>query len=396
MKLPEFPRVCHAYKIHVPDPTTGGITEIIRTLATRLGWPSEIVVARPHGLGRTDVVEGVRVYRSTSFGSLWSMPLAPFYPLLLWQRSRQVDIVDYHFPFPLADLAFALWLPRRVALVVHWHAEIAAQKAVLPYIGWLLRRTLRRADCIVVSSQALLDHSPFLRAFAEKCVVVPYGIDTESWSTLDAGEQLHVEDLRQRCRRSIVAVGRLVSYKGFDVLLDAMPKVDGQLTIVGSGPLQDRLVEQIKSLQLQDRVHLTGYMEHSELKCLLHACNVFVLPSVEESEAFGLVQLEAMAAGTPIINTCLPTAVPWVARDGQEGLTVTPRSADELAAALTRLLDDPVFASELGQRGRRRAAERFSADRFIRETAEAYSAALGKRRQTDRNPQLARSGNSRQ
>jgi glycosyltransferase involved in cell wall biosynthesis len=370
-------RVLHASKVYRPD-VAGGTPEIIRLLV-RLDRPSEIIVARLHGVGRTDAIEGIPVRRATTLGYLWSMPLAPFYPLLLWRRMRWADLVDYHFPFPLADLTLALWLPKRVALVVHWHSEIVAQRTMLPYLGWLFRRTLRRADRIIVSSQALIDHSPFLRAVAEKCVVVPFGVETNYWSELDDAERRRVEELRQQYPRLVLAVGRLVPYKGFAALINAMTKVDGRLVIVGAGYLLERLTAEAEALGIRDRVVLTGFVERSELKCLLHACELFVLPSVTPNEAFGMVQLEAMAVGKPVINTRLPTGVPWVARDGQEALTVTPGSTDELAAAISRLLDDPALARSLGERGRARVAEDFTLQRFFEQTEAVYSSALAAR-----------------
>lgn len=378
MKSLNSARVLHLFKVYVPE-AAGGVGQIIRLLATRLDCASEVVVARRRGLGRADVVDYVPVYRSMTLGYLWSMPLAPFYPLLLWRRIRRADLIDYHFPFPLVDLTIAPWLPWRISLVVHWHSEIVAQKKALPVLGWLFRRTLRRADRILVSSQALVDHSSFLRPVAQKCVVIPFGVETGYWGALDEGERGRVEELRRRHPRLVLAVGRLVPYKGFDVLIDAMAKVDGQLIIAGAGHLRDRLNVRAKELIIEDRTLLTDYVDSSELKCLLHACDVFALPSLTPNEAFGLAQLEAMAVGKPIVNTSLPTGVPWVARDGQEALTVTPGSPEKLAAALSRLLDDRVLARTLGERGRVRAAEHFSLDRFLEGTAAAYAEALAKR-----------------
>jgi rhamnosyl/mannosyltransferase len=378
MTLVRVGKILHVFKVYIPE-VTGGIPEIIRLLATQLGWPSEIVVARLRGQGRSDLVDRVPVHRSTTFRYCWSMPLAPFYPLLLWRRMRRADVVDYHFPFPLVDLALALWLPRRIAVIVHWHSDVVRQKKALPYLGWLFRRTLRRADRILVSNQALIDHSPFLRSVAEKCIVVPFGVEAEYWGMLDEAETLRVAELRRRHPRLVLSVGRLVPYKGFPVLIDAMAKIDGQLIITGKGLLREQLNAQVEALGIGDRVLLTDYVDRSELKCLLHACDVFVLPSITPAETFGVVQLEAMAAGKPIVNTNLPTGVPWVARDGQEALTVPPGSTEELAAAITRLLDDPALAQSLGARGRARVAERFTLHRFFEQTAAAYSTALAER-----------------
>ena len=112
----------------------------------------------------------------------------------------------------------------------------------------------------------------------------------------------------------------------------------------------------------------------------MHAARLFVLPSIGDNEAFGIVQLEAMACGKAIVNTRLATGVPWVARDGAEARTVSPGSTAELAAAIRQLLDDGDGAAELGRRGRARVAELFERACFLAKTLAAYEAAALRRR----------------
>jgi glycosyltransferase involved in cell wall biosynthesis len=300
------------------------------------------------------------------------MPISPSFPFLVWGVAKRVDVVDYHAPFPLVDLAVSLWFPRRTALIVHWHSEIIAQRRMLPIVGPFIRRTLRRADRIVVSTPAMIEQSPFLKPFADKCVVIPYGIDVDYCKDLDTGDIARIAELRALHPRLIVATGRLVPYKGFGVLIDAMRDVDGTLVIVGTGPLESALRRQIEEAGLGDRVHLVGYLERPELRCLLHACRVFTMPSVEESETFGIAQVEAMACGKPVVNTRLLTGVPWVARDGSEAMTVPPGNPDALAASLSFLLDHPGDAAAMGARSLLRAETTFSFGTFLSETLKVY------------------------
>jgi glycosyltransferase involved in cell wall biosynthesis len=166
------------------------------------------------------------------------------------------------------------------------------------------------------------------------------------------------------------------------VLIDAMRDVDGTLIIIGTGALETDLRLRIEEAGLGDRVHLVGYLERRELKCLLHACRVFTMPSVEESETFGIAQVEAMACGKPVVNTRLLTGVPWVARDGIEALTVPPGSRDALAEALTRVLDHEEEAAALGARGLRRAETTFSFTTFLDSTLKVFNDALKARKQS--------------
>jgi rhamnosyl/mannosyltransferase len=379
-------RVVHAYKVYTPE-VIGGIPEVIRLVAGGLAQScsSRILVSRMRGRGGREMMGEVPVHRVTSLGNLLSMPLAPTYPLSLWADAYHADLVAYHAPFPLVDLAVSLHFPRHTALIVHWHAEIVAQRRLLPVVAPLIRRTLARAERIIVSSQAMIDGSPTLRPFADKCAVIPFGIDASAWSTLSAEESAKVAELRTRCPRLVVAVGRLVRYKGFDVLIEAMRNVEGQLTIVGTGPLENALQRQIAEAGLAHRIRIAGYLPQPQLKCLLHASRVFVLPSIANNEAFGIAQLEAIACAKPVVNTQLSTGVSWVARDGLEAVTVAPGAVDDLARALGQLLDDNVRAARLGSAGRQRVADQFGLADFLAGVLAVYRQAVLARQSSSRN-----------
>jgi rhamnosyl/mannosyltransferase len=374
--------ILHTFKSY-RDEVEGGISRILATLAHGLQprMTSEILVARaPWGFARTDEVEGVPVRRCASLGTVWSLPVAPGYPFAFARRAAHADIIALHAPFPLADMAAGLALPRRAALVVHWHADIVRQKKALGVLGPMLRRTLRRADAIIASHERVVASSPLLAPIAERCQIVPYGVDAAPWQTRDAADEAAIAALRARHPRLVVAIGRLVGYKGFDVLLRAMARVDGQLVIIGSGAVQDRLEADIAALGLSDRVQLLGFASQTEMKRHLHAARAFALPSISAAESFALVQLEAMACGLPVVNTALPTAVPTIARHGLEGLTVPPGDDAALASALSQLLDDPALAERLGAAGRARFLAEFTNDRFVARTGAIYERALAAHR----------------
>jgi glycosyltransferase involved in cell wall biosynthesis len=374
-------RILHAYKIYLPD-VHGGIPHVIDTLAglSRTAFETFVLVARAFGFARSYVIDGAAVSAITSFGTLFSTPLAPTYPFVFAWRARSVDLVVHHAPFPLTDIGILFGFPKRVALVVHWHAEVIGKPLLMRLMAPFVRRSLARADVIVVSDRAIIAHSLFLKPHAMKCAVVPFGCAVDYWSTLDAMQRKAVVELKARYPRLIVAVGRLVGYKGYDVLLHAMRNVDGQLVIVGEGPLKGRLEELVLQLGIANRVTFLGGLQRDEVKQYLHAAAVFAFPSVNAAEAFGIVQLEAMAAGCPVINTSLDTAVPHIARHELEGLTVPPSNSVALAAALQRLLADPELASRLGANGRARARAEYDQSLFLVRMQAVYKEAAGRRR----------------
>src|SRR6202795_4853130 len=196
-----------------------------------------ILCARRRGAARQYTIDGVSVEAVASLGTLFSTPLAPGYIPAFVRRAGSADVVIHHAPLPLNDAAILLGLPDEVALIVYWHAEIVGYALLKRLVAPLIRRALARADRIIVSGQPMIDNSEFLKPHAEKCVVLPYGMDLDYWRTRDSGERAIVEQMRRDRPRHIVALGRLVGYKGYDVLIRAMQSIDGNATIIGEGPL---------------------------------------------------------------------------------------------------------------------------------------------------------------
>jgi rhamnosyl/mannosyltransferase len=370
-------RVLHAYKVFPPD-IVGGITEVIAYIAEGMAprHESSLLVARSRGWGRRYTFSTIPVEALFSFGTLLSTPIAPSFPFVLARRSRQAALVALHQPFPLNDIGVALGLPRETALVVHWHGEIVRQRSLTGLVAPFIRRTLARAQRIVVSHPTLIGASPFLTAYGEKCAVVPYGVDVPYWAELDGAQRRRVEDLRFQYPRLVLATGRLVPYKGFDVLIEALRCIDATAIIVGEGPLRPDLLRLAQQRGVAERLILAGRLSRDDLKVHLHAARLYAFPSVGAAEAFGIVQIEAMAVGLPIVNTSLPTGVPHVARHGLEALTVPPNDPAALAAAIAQLLDDPTLAQRLGAAGRRRATAEYDLQNFIKRIEDVYDQAV--------------------
>jgi len=174
----------------------------------------------------------------------------------------------------------------------------------------------------------------------------------------------------------VLFVGRLIYYKGAEHLIRAMKDVDGKLLIVGEGPLEGQLRSLAAELGIEDKVAFLGRIQDREMAAYYHSCDVFVLPSIARSEAFGIVQLEAMACGKPVINTDLPTGVPKVSRNGETGITVPPADPAALTEAINNLLEDSDLRQEYGSNARRRVEERFSIKRMLDDVYRVYEKVL--------------------
>lgn len=374
-----FLRILHTYKLYQPD-EPGGIPTVITGLIGDRKASHSVLTARRSGWGGQFTFNNTPVTAVASLGTAVSTPIAPGYIPAFLQRARQADLVVHHAPFPLTDVAIMLGLPRHVALVIYWHADILAYPKLKALLAPALKYALQRADKIVVSAAPMIEGSPLLKTHVQKCEVIPYGTDVGFWQILSSDDATQVNELKRQHPRHIVALGRLVPYKGFKVLVRAMQDVDAHATVIGDGPLLGELQQLATELGVANRIEFPGELDNRSIKNLLHAAQCFAFPSLTDAEAFGLVQIEAMAAGLPIVNTQLKTTVPLVARHNREGLTVPVGDPSALAQALNSILDNSNLASRLSTAAIARAHSEYDHRIFLSRMTAVYENALEARR----------------
>jgi len=263
---------------------------------------------------------------------------------------------------------------------------VIRQQRLLALYAPLVTKLLTRADVVIATSPNYRESSDVLQRFAGKTTVVPYGIDLEMFRHT-AALSARAREIRSRFgnRPLLVAVGRLVYYKGFEFAIRALPQVpDAQLLVIGDGPLRAPLEQLARELGVGDRVHLLGEMQNHETPAYYFASDLYLLPSIARSEAFGIVQIEAMACGLPVINTELPSGVPFVSRHGESGLTVPPSDADALARAIRELLAAPETRMNMGVAGRARAEREFSKQALATRMLALYGRRAGTATGTER------------
>lgn len=347
----------------------GGVERQVDLLSRGLAAEGVEVVnlVAAEGLRGGDAVrDGYRLVHAGSFGMFAGTALSPalIARALALHRQDPFDVVHLHLPDPVSH-ALAWLLPRSVKRVITWHSDIVRQRRLLKLYAPFLRRLVLGADAVVAATRSHFDSSTQIPvAFPEaRRHVIPYAIDHAALR-LDARTEALAREIRARAggRMLVLALGRHVYYKGFAVLVEAMRQCDAFLVLGGTGPLRDGLQEQAKRLGVAERIWFPGRLPEEDLPGWYHACDVFCLPSVEASEAFGLVQLEAMACGKPVVNTWLGNGVNEVSLDGVTGLTVPPRDAGALAGAIARLQGDAALRARLGEAARERAQGRYSVE----------------------------------
>jgi glycosyltransferase involved in cell wall biosynthesis len=350
-------------------PHMGGIETHLQALCGALREHADVrvIVSSEDRNTIEETVDAVPVARLSTLLTAFSTSISP--EMVSRIRRSGDDLVHIHLPNPAAVLAY-LASGHRGPMLVTYHSDTVKQQVLGRMIEPLLNAALRRSAAIIATSPNYLATSPVLQAFRDRCHVIPYGIDTTQFEQCDADAVRRVR--AQYGERLVISVGRLVYYKGFDVLIRAMASVRGKLVIVGNGPLRGELQSLAAQLGVTDKVVFAGEINNTDVMPYYHAADLFALASVARSEAFGIVQIEAMAAGLPVVNTSLDSGVPFVSLDGQTGLTVPPGNPTALAAAINRLLDDDALRHSLGQAGVRRAKQEFSLDTMLSRTLQLY------------------------
>lgn len=360
-------------KLHVLEvnkfypPHVGGIETVIAQradyLAARPDVELKVLVCQERGRGITErKSRNFELIRCASAGVFCSCPVSLEFFRKFAALARWADVIEFHTPFPLGDLA-CLLSHCKCRVVISWHSDVIRQKHLLKFYQPVLKRFLQRADCIITATEGHIRSSAFLPAFRDKCRIIPYPVRIPDYETIEYKPVLR-EKLRNPVHIKLLFVGRLVYYKGVDILLKAFRQVHNcELFLCGTGVLEMEL----RRLAVGADVHFLGRLSDPELKAAFADCDIFILPSVQNSEAFGIVQQEAMVYGKPVINTNLPTGVPCVSLHGETGLTVEPGDVQGLADAIQKLADSPELRRIYGKNARKRVYDCYESNQIMQE-----------------------------
>lgn len=375
-------RILHIYKTY--DPVLGGIENHIKMLAeaeAARGDDVSVLVTSSTPRSERTTIRGVRVIRAARALEFASTPFS--LAMAIEASTLRPDVVNLHMPYPPGDIV-ARGVGGRPALVVSYHSDVVRQQQLLRIYRPVLEATLGAAHRVIAGTHAYLASSPFLSRHTRKSRVVPYAVDAARFATFDAQT---IDRLRRLYPGPVIlSVGVLRYYKGLHILLAAMREVAAQLVIVGDGPERARLETLAREMGVAERVHFAGRVPDDDLPSYYQAADIFVLASHLRAEAFGIVLLEAMAAGLPLVTTELGTGTSEVNQHGTTGFVVPPDDPEALARALRALLADRQLREHLGQNGRRRAQAEYTPERMVQRTGVVYHEALEARRTNNRRP----------
>lgn len=371
-------KILQVNKLYYPE--IGGIEKTLQQLSEGLNEQPEVdlkvLVCQRKGKGKTEQINGVEIHRAGSLGVIASVPISFTFLLEFRKMAKDRNIVQMHMPFPLGDLA-CLLSGYRGKVIAFWHSDVVKQKKWMFFYRYIMECFLRRADLVLVGAQGIAIGSKYLKPYLNKCKVLPFAVEQQ---ILTSGRVYLDKYGYNRANKVLkfLFVGRLVYYKGCSVLLQSIARlrIPILLTIVGHGDLESDLKKQCQELNIDNYVNFVGNVPSEKMMIYYEDADVFVLPSIERSEAFALVQLEAMAYGLPVINTNLPSGVPEVSSHMQTGYTVEPNDVAAMAMAMEWMATHSDERIAMGVRARSRVENIYTQEKMIRNSMNIYNSLI--------------------
>ncbi|WP_456381018.1 glycosyltransferase [Thiolapillus sp.] len=325
----------------------------------------------------TGTDNGIEIVRVGCFGTLFFTPMSPAFRYRVEQQISlfRPDIIHLHMPNPSAFWVMTLAAAKSIPWVIHWHADVVSSaldwRVKLAYRVYrpMEQSLLKRSRAIIVTSPPYLESSQPLIAWRDKCRIIPLGMKDQPEAPLCTEENTWNKNVLR-----VLAIGRLTYYKGFNYLIRAAGQVDAvQVNLVGDGEKYGELQHLIRSKGLKTKVKLLGKQSGTMLSHLLQSCHCLCLPSIERTEAFGMVLLEAARESkTAVVSDVTGSGMSWVVENGKTGMTVPAGNAAELAAALRYLAMHKAECTEMGRRARKRFDTMFRIEKVEKQVFELY------------------------
>ncbi len=360
-------------------PKIGGVEKVVQDLAEGLnekGYSCDVLCASENSFSsKKEKINGVTVSRCGSLFKIAGTVFSPAMILTLQRIKNNYDIIHLHHPDPMSALAVIFARPE-AKIILHWHSDIYKNKIIKLLYKPIQNYLIKKSSVIITTTQKYAKVSKDLKDAQSKTKILYIGIEPDKYLQVDAGLLEKIKKEYQD-KTIIFASGRLVPYKGFKYLIDAAKYLDPNKFVIligGDGPLKQELEKLARKYK---NVHLLGKLSNSELASYYAACDIFVLPSIKCSEAFGIVQIEAMYFGKPVISTRLPcSGVDEVNKHMESGLTVEPQNPKEIAQAIKTLQKDKKLYQKLSVQAKERFNRLFTKEKMVENVIKIYKEVL--------------------
>lgn len=359
-------------------PNVGGIENVMFDMTEGLndsGIQCDVLCSNDKKAYQEERIKNYTVFRTRSWGIISSTSITPQMIFKLRELQKNYDIIQVHHPDPMANLALFFARPK-CKVILYWHSDIIRQKKLMLLYKPLLMWLIKRADLIIGSTDSHIKDSDFYPYFKSKFAIVPYILDDTKFNANKINTDL-LKTLSEtyKNKKIIFSLGRLVYYKGFEFLIDSAKYLNDDYAILigGDGPLKESFLKMISDNKLSEKVFLLGKISDTELPTYYHFCDLFCLPSIYRSEMFGVVQLEAMAMGRPVISSLIKrSGVNLVSIDGETGIVIEAKNSKAIADACTKLLGDSMLYNRMCKNSVKTVKAKYSKDKVIKQIVSIY------------------------
>ncbi|MBB6542776.1 glycosyltransferase [Thalassotalea piscium] len=329
-----------------------------------------------------EVINGAKVHRVPFFGQAVYAPISPTFGYYLQRiaKEEKPDIIHIHTPNLSAFWCLFFPCVRNIPWVIQWQSDVIGAvpdtkiTMLYPFYRLFERALLNKASKIIVATPPYAQTSKPLRLFQNKIEVVPLGLFGNNCDVINASVSQNTLNL--------LMVGRLTYYKGHTLLLDALSELSKQglvinLTIVGNGELKERIINQIEKCNLAKQVTLLSNLSDEALAVELNNTDLLCLPSIERTEAFGVVLLEAMRASKPcLVSDVEGSGMSWVVQDNKTGFVVKHNNVKSLVDKLRYVIEHPELLTNYGKAGRERFDKHFAISSVSNKITKIYQKLL--------------------
>lgn len=337
-------KILHISKFY--HPYYGGIEDVVYTIVSELRNDYEQrVICFNHERGTIRTLDnGIEILRISTPLSISSQPISFSYYRHLRREIKRFkpDYVHLHLPNPLICIYLLLCNLYGAKLVVHWHADILGKKFLYNFCRPIEQLILKRAEVIISTSTQYVNGSIPLKKYQSKVIVLPNTINENKFYLYD-GEEAEVEKIRERYKgkKIVFFIGRHVEYKGVDYLIRAINDIDKEAIVLIAGTGQETQHLKRLSESCSDRVVFLGRLPNEIMKYYFYASDVFVFPSIDRREAFGVALAEALYCKLPAVSFKInDSGTTWVNQNGVTGEVVEKIDEKELAMAINKILRD--------------------------------------------------------
>ncbi len=338
--MKKFLSVCKRY-----SPEIGGIeivAEKIAKIAIEEGYSSEIITFNNDNVMKEEIIENIKVSRLPTIFEKGSIRLSFKYKEMMKRKAKDTDLILFHFPCfqPEIDFLFKDKY-KKIKKICFYHGHVIGQGLLsVLYNKIITRRFLDAMDIIIVTSPNIKNSSFLLRDYQEKIEVIPLFVNLKHfYYREDNKRKFLLNKFKNKKEKIVMYIGRLGRYKGLNYLVKSYKYLDKEIgiVIIGEGPKEKEIKKLVDDLNLSNDILFLNHVPYSELPSYYSAADVFVLPS-DSGEAFGLVAIEAMACGIPVITTELGTGTSYHNIDGVTGRVIPPKNEEEIAKAIKEIL----------------------------------------------------------